>query len=352
MSTSVLSDPAARLAVALEANAARLTIRREDFHFALEQACPGTTSTGRSRPVLAALLDELADAGRIRLPQTGNAWDSGRPPLPEWIRIPGTSPTETQRPASFPWRPELRWATDARLTSAQVSDLRKVNRWLRDTDADPEARAPVPVRERSAEIFLDEKHLEQLAATSLFAPGRLDLALLGAVRVPPPLAFTCTGPGPVVLVLENSTTYATLGALLRDDPGPVGHIVWGGGHAFESSVAGISEIPGVTAIRYYGDLDPDGLSIPARAGAVAAEHRLPEVLPAAGLYETMLSRPPQDGGPPVDPTKAATLTSWLPGSLQESATRLLLSGKRIPQEATGRLHLQRAASRWRNGLDA
>ena len=350
MTAADLSGPAARLAAALEAGASRVTVPREDFHPALEHACPGAVRSGRSRPVLAALLDELGDAGRIRLPGANSAWDAGRPPLPEWIRLASdTAAASRQRPSSFPWRPELRWAADAHLTTSQVSDLRKVNRWLRDTDTDPEAREPVPVRERSAEIFSDEKHLERLTSTSLFAPGRLDLALLGAIRIPPPLAFTRTGDGPVLLVLENSTTYATVVTLLRAAPGPVGHVAWGCGRAFEASVAGVAEIPGVAAIRYYGDLDPAGLSIPARAGVVASEYGLPEILPAAGLYEMMLSRQPQDGGPPPDAQRVATLTSWLPASLQEAAGDLLLSGRRIPQEATGH-RLLSCTGKWRSGL--
>lgn len=349
MTAAVLSGPAARLAAALEAAAARVTVPREDFYPAFERACPGPASGSRARPVLAALLDELGDAGRIRLPRERTAWDAGRPPLPEWVRLPASPAAARQPPSSFPWRPELRWAAAARLTTSQVSDLRKVNLWLRDTDADPGAREPAPVRERSAEIFRDEKHLERLAATSLFAPGRLNLDLLGAFRVPPPLAFTRTGGGPVLLVLENSTTYATLAALLRDDPGPVGHVAWGGGRAFEASVAGVSEIPGVTTIRYYGDLDPDGLSIPARAGAAAADDGLPEVLPAEGLYQVMLSRPPQDGGPPPGGQRAETLTSWLPESLRDAAAALLTAGHRIPQEATGR-RLLHGTGQWRAGL--
>ena len=61
--------------------------------------------------------------------------------------------------------------------------MQRVNEWLyvsRD-------ELVVPARERSLEVFGDEKALDRLAGAALFGPGRLTLALLRCRRVVPRL---------------------------------------------------------------------------------------------------------------------------------------------------------------------
>jgi hypothetical protein len=180
-----------------------------------------------------------------------------------------------------------------------------------------------------------EKRLDTLMATALFAPGRLTLDLLGARRIPPPLAHSRVGDGPILLVVENSDTYATLHALLADEPGAVGHIAFGSGHSFTATIAAATALPHVHDIAYFGDLDPDGLAIPQRAAAVATEHQLPAPRPARGLYQLLLASPPQDNDRPLAAFAAQQLVSWLPADLQTPAATLLTHGKRIAQEAVG-----------------
>jgi len=85
--------------------------------------------------------------------------------------------------------------------------LKTVNRWLRNADGDTEARTIIPMRERSHEIFGDEKRLDALATSSLFAPGRLTLATLFTGRIPPPLAYECLADGGTIPVIENSDAF-------------------------------------------------------------------------------------------------------------------------------------------------
>ena len=147
-----------------------------------------------------------------------------------------------------------------------------------------------------------------------------------------------------MLVVENSDTYATLLALLHENSGPIGHVAFGSGRAFESSASLLAEIPGVQKILYYGDLDADGLEIPARASATAIEHGLPPVQPAGGLYRLLLEGTPS-ASQTISPERAHRLAEWLPSDLTTTATTILQSGNRIAQEAKNRNAL-REDDRW------
>jgi hypothetical protein len=200
-------------------------------------------------------------------------------------------------------------------------------------------REPVPMRERSIEIFGDEKQLEALLATSLFAPGRLTLDALHSFRLPIPLAIRHIGPSSTVLVVENSDTFHSLHSVLQSIPTDIGHLAYGAGSAFESAVADLQHLEKVDQIRYFGDLDGNGLAIPARAAVTAQELGLPPVEPATPLYEALLARTP-GAGSPVEAGRAADLTTWLHPRQRELSQRLLQRGERIAQEALNRRHLR------------
>jgi hypothetical protein len=87
------------------------------------------------------------------------------------------------------WHPELARVPDARLTHVQHDYMEAVNRWLHAT----RAPVPVPLRERSLEIFGDEKLLERMLPTSLFASGRLTLSLLATYRAVVPFTSEPAG---------------------------------------------------------------------------------------------------------------------------------------------------------------
>ncbi|TXS66129.1 hypothetical protein EAO69_30270 [Streptomyces sp. me109] len=247
------------------------------------------------------------------------------------------------------WRRELAWAKTIKLTTAQIETLKTINRWLRDTDGDTR-RTVIPMRERSLEIFGDEKRLDALATTTLFAPKRLTLTTLFAERIPPPLAHDRVGGGGIVLVIENSDTFATISTLLAEDPGRVGHVAFGGGHAFEASVTRIANLKGVTDIAYYGDLDDDGLTIPQRANVSGTAAGLPPIRPALGLYRLLLQQDIQGPAPKrVEPLAAERRAAWLPEPLRHPATAILTAGNRLAQEATGIALLQQDHS-WRDDL--
>ncbi|MDN3356835.1 Wadjet anti-phage system protein JetD domain-containing protein [Actinomadura sp. DC4] len=348
----VLSESAACLSAILN-SAAERRAEQAAILAAFVQACPGTAGTTQGRPVLSALLDELADHNLVELPRGRDGWDDAQPPLPRWLRLP-LSPKPKNRSvratASVVWRRELSWAGTDQLTTTQIEVLKTINRWLRDTDGDDDRRTAVPMRERSLEIFGDEKRLDALTATTLFTPDRLTLATMFAERIPPPLAYERVGDGGIVLVIENSDTFKTISSLLTGNCGQVGYVAFGAGHAFEASAAHIRKLAGVTDIAYYGDIDDDGLTIPQRANVSAAALGLPPVRPAANLYRLLIQEDVRGLAPkPVDPLVAERRVSWLPITVRRQAADVLVAGRRLAQEATGTVLLRRDDS-WRNGL--
>ncbi|MGL5861847.1 MAG: Wadjet anti-phage system protein JetD domain-containing protein [Phycicoccus sp.] len=230
------------------------------------------------------------------------------------------------------WRPELAWAVQARLTLGQVEQLRQVNNWLRDRGRD---RDVLPLRERSLEVLGHEKTLDALLSTTVFAPNRLTLDLLRTFRSHPPLPVVRVGDGPVLLVVENDDTFHSIRTVLVTDPGPVGHVAWGAGGAFEASVRSCGDLPGVERVRYFGDLDAAGLRIPRNAARTAAREGQPDVTPAHALYRSLLATGVRQGGQPAVPAEqSATLTAWLDEPfIAQECSALLEARMRVPQEA-------------------
>ncbi|MFD4395549.1 Wadjet anti-phage system protein JetD domain-containing protein [Kitasatospora sp. NPDC058478] len=333
-----LSPAATRLNDTLQARTPGSgTLSRTALTEAFASALPGLSHSGKSRQSLATLLIELADAQLLTLPSNPAKWDAGRPPLPDAVRIVRHHPVPSATREARSWRPELSWVSTARVTTTQTNILTAINRWFRDTSNTAQARRPLSLRERSHEIFNDEKRLDSLIGGALFGPGRLDLDQLATYREAPPLAYRHLGDGDTILVIENSDTFATLRHLLQREPGRIGYIAFGAGRAFEATVASITELRQIRRILYYGDLDADGLSIPARASITATLLGLPPVEPAEGCYKLLLTRP-RNTALKVDPSHARLLVEWLPPALQDQALAMLTAGDRVAQEAANQNH--------------
>jgi hypothetical protein len=140
--------------------------------------------------------------------------------------------------------------------------------------------------------------------------------------------------------VENATTYRTLSTFLPPD-GAVGLVGFGRGWQFVASIGSVLDIrPPVSEIRYFGDLDVNGLHIPVKAIAVAQSMALPLVQPAAGLYRLLLhhgtpSKGSRDARPTATRAAASELACWLPTDLRAPVIELLSRGSRIAQEWVG-----------------
>jgi hypothetical protein len=298
---------------------------------------PSTSEHSDRRRALRDDLDQLADADRLRLPRTAAAWDrSAMPALPSFVAVrPATPkrPTAKRVPAhSVGWRPQLRWAADVRDWSPRrLQNLLAINRFLGHTDDPP----VVPLRERSVQLFGDEKRLGALLGDPrLFAPGRLTLDLLRTRRTSPPfISRTVNSSRNDALIVENWDTFDTLSRHWR----AAGTILYGAGAHVTAALPSLLDAP-PTELRYFGDLDIPGLTIAVRATKHAAALGLPALVPDLDLYRLLLER----GTPqPTDATAPAAapltrLCEWLSDADLADAAHLLLTQRtRLAQEQVG-----------------
>ncbi|MFC3453066.1 Wadjet anti-phage system protein JetD domain-containing protein [Amycolatopsis speibonae] len=325
----------------------RRRVRLEELWRLFDTADPASRSAPGRREVLAEVIVELDNVGLLK-PAGVRSWDrSQKPPLPQFVTLPASEPQESA--LQVVWHHRLAWVEDVRPTPAQRTHLLALNTWLYEHGH--EDLPVVPHRERSVKIFGNEKVLDRLMNTTLFGEGRLSLELLRARRVAPGFIVEAVGPGPVLLVVENSDTFDSLVSVLTAEPGDVGRVGWGAGGGFEQSVLSLGRLRhAVREVWYFGDLDAKGLQIPAGAAALAARENLPEIRPATGLYEAMFHHArPQPGQARLAETKAHILAAWLPAPLRSSAAGHLTGGTRLAQEEVGFTELT-AGDEWRSDL--
>lgn len=302
----------------------------------------------RRRAALLELLEELEAAQEVQLTKR-NPDRFALPALPRSVVVLGVEPrSASPSPPTPVWRPELAWASGLRLALSDVEFLRQVDRFLRDLDP---AEPIVPIRERSLELTGDEKRLDRLVGGRLFGPGRLSLALLRCEQVHPPFVFARVHAVPTALVIENHQTYHSI-LMTRIAIPNFGLLVYGAGNHICGSVSYFADIePEITAIKYFGDIDLEGLEIPRRAHYVAQKLGLPSVEPAADLYRLLLRVGKVAPADPVSSAIASRAANWLPVDLRDEVVGMLVSGHRMAQEAVTSKVLLDTKSRMANGAD-
>jgi hypothetical protein len=330
---------AGRFAAELRAWAGgRARVRQDEYRVAFARAEPAMATSPFRRERLRAAIEELVATGVVVASRTEDRDEL--PPLPRFLVVAETSDEPASREAArYPWRPELVWAAHLPLRRSEFELLVAVNGYLRDR---PPSGPVVPLAERSLALTGDEKRLNGLVRNKrLFGEGRLTLDVLRARLAPPPFAWRRVGEGPVALVVENQATFRSVCDALPAGS-PVGLVVFGSGAHFVASVAYLAELPAdagidlqVREIRYFGDLDRRGLEIPIAADATAREAGLPAVRPAVGLWAALLASGRPASGAPVPAEVAERICAWLPASLAGRAAEVLVSGRRLAQEAVG-----------------
>jgi hypothetical protein len=239
--------------------------------------------------------------------------------------------------ASITWSPKLAFLTTSRIGVAP-EDLLKLNTFFLNHH---ESRPAVPIKERSLEIFGDEKRLDALLATSLFRNGRLKLKNdLHCEIVGEPLGWK-RGPAEAstqaIIVIENAGTWHSYCRWNAERRG-FSAVVYGCGNRFADGVQYLAdifaELGGPRRVFYFGDLDPQGLLIPQEASGRAKSAGLPEIEPHFWSYAALLKlaearSQPWDGEPP-----STTLCDWLE-TLAQPTRQLILAGRRLAQEHIG-----------------
>jgi hypothetical protein len=244
-------------------------------------------------------------------------------------------PNEKFDPSSVAWAPEMQFVKTMK-TGVASGDLMRLNEFLLN---DGRGRPMVPVKERSLQIFGDEKRLDALRAIALFK-GRLTLDTLRCFVAAEPLGWQ-RGPraGAPLLVIENAATWDSYCRWNRERA-LFSAVVYGCGNRFADSVGRLvdifAELGGPCPVVYFGDLDPPGLRIPQLASiyGVSEYPDLPPIQPHLWSYRELLAagagkETPWDGDPAV-----RTDCEWLV-ELADTAWGLLSRGKRLAQEHIG-----------------
>lgn len=278
-------------------------------------------------------LRQLEAAGALSLPAAGSWEKVGVPPLPQWVLL-----TREPRPApntglhAITWAPELGFWPELR--PGQLETLAPINEFLLRRRG---KLLVVPIKERSLEIFGDEKRLDVMCTGDSLFGGRLQLSTLGCFRVPQPLPYRLAeAPGRPVLVVENHNSFWSFGEW-NHEAKRYSAVVYGSGEAFRLTGRALQqvlrEVNGIGA-EYLGDLDPKGVRIPWDFNR-AAEPGSPQVRPAATFYRWLLEHGVRRHRPECAAFDAVSAEGWLGGELAARVTGLWQTGHWIPQEALG-----------------
>jgi hypothetical protein len=256
------------------------------------------------------------------------------------------SDEELRQIREHPWTAKLAFLHDTRL-NISFEELRRMNDFLAHCGCTQDFDL-VPIKERSLQIFGDEKRLDALLASALFRLDRLDLRRdLRCEVVGEPLAWK-RGPKEAdekpIIVIENAATWHSY-CRWNIQTKLFSAVVYGCGNRFVDGVRYLpdifAEIGGTRSVLYFGDLDPQGLRIPQEASLRAEAIGLSKIAPHLWSYRELLNRgarSPQscEGEPP-----SLTLCDWL-GELSESARQVLALNQRIAQEHIGWEFLRQA----------
>jgi hypothetical protein len=301
-----------------------------------------TLNAEESRGRLAALLEELQRETRVSLPKSSRLYDRGGiAKLPAWVAISRcVLPTEPLPvdPRRFPWAPELRFACDVR-EPRQLDILLRIQRFLSDGGR---TRTVVPAKERSVQLFGEEKRLERLKNGALFGAGRITLDLLRCYVVLPPLVFEILPAAQIarpILILENYSTYHTF-ARWNQQAKIYEAIFYGHGDTFDTAAAGLVEVTRSMNWNgrafYFGDLDVKGVLIPVAASETLSAAQFATLSPHVGCYQRLLQRADEVSLPFRESTSLPNqCRRWLGEDIAKQAEIWLQRGIRLPQELVG-----------------
>lgn len=301
---------------------------------------------------------ERADAHRDALALEADGWVElkpvrYRPHLLDRIVMPLTAeakwceafgfvpPTEdeTRQIREFSWEASLTFLREARV-NISFGELVQLNEFIK---LNGKEREVVPIKERSLQIFGDEKRLDLLLNTALFREGRLDaMRDLRCEVVGVPLAWKR---GPVIaahrplIVIENAATWHSY-CRWNLERGLFSAVVYGDGNRFVDGIRYLPDIlvelggAGDLRVLYFGDLDPQGLVIPQEASAHARAAGLPAIEPHLWSYRALLDLGVVCIKGWEGETPSPTLCDWLEGC-GEPVRRLFAAGRRMAQEHVG-----------------
>lgn len=312
------------------------------MHLVVELRPELATAPDRSRR-LAEVLEQLEEQGVVR-PSKGRSPFLGVD-LPVSVQVVGGEAPRSRadNPASrYPWVPEMSWAAvGPRRSPRDHQRLVHLSEWIA-SERDGE-RPAVPVRERSLEVFGEDKVLDTMLDGILNGHAET-VEALAVERVHPPMVVqrVAGAARQEALVVENHTTFhSALAALRAHVAGGVqvrfGHVGYGAGGQLEAVLPSLRDLE-PEGLEYFGDLDPEGLTFAAAGAGSCQAAGLPELRPATWLYASLLDR----GRPQVKKLKKGQAKpwpedglAWLGATLAKKVHESLDEGRWLAQEWVG-----------------
>lgn len=261
---------------------------------ALVEVRPDLATAGDRFRRLGLVLDALAARGSVTLTARQVRYADAALPSSVVLARPVRAAVGADPALTHPWVPSMRWVAEVgRQPLLTRQRLIQLNRWL----ANHRDRPVVPVRERSLDIFGDDKVLERLLRRGgvLAAAGRQPPELRVEV-VHPPMAVerVSANAGSGLLVVENGTTFHSVLRAARQHANAgtidLGWVGYGSGEQLPVILPSVARLdPRPSFVGYFGDLDPPGLRF-AAAGAAVSANGLPRMEPHRLLYAWLLQR--------------------------------------------------------------
>ncbi|WP_267524921.1 Wadjet anti-phage system protein JetD domain-containing protein [Campylobacter sp. MG1] len=213
-----------------------------------------------------------------------------------------------------------------------LKNLEKINDFLNIE----KEREKVFLKERSYEIFKDEKFLDDKVKNGYLFNGKLHISALKCTEKPSPLVYESVCKNKPVLVCENSNTYHTICRWNKEFM-EFSAIIYGSGNIFSGAHNYLDEIRadlGFNEIYYFGDFDYDGFFIPANTNQKRLENGLLEIKPALFLYKVLINFSPIKNQKNPKNIENEIIKNWIKDDKIYKVLQICLKDNtRIPQEA-------------------
>ena len=206
------------------------------------------------------LLEQLEKNNFIVLPKSKDAkhWIRGKPELPSWIKIVKEKKLKENRVIN--WHPKLSFMyNESNFLTRESAE--QINNYLINREKNP---FPIAIKERSLQIFGDEKKLDSLRKGTIFQ--YITLEDIDCYLVSTPIISTKLDNGSnKIILIENYNTYDSF-CRYNQKTDYYNEIIYGWGvNANSEDMANAIferwEKNNELSVYYFGDIDPTGVNI-------------------------------------------------------------------------------------------
>jgi hypothetical protein len=218
------------------------------------------SSNDYSKAKLLKLLEKIEKDKSIALPKSKDAkyWIKGKPELPQWIKILNIKKSKEEE--VIYWHPKLSFMyNESNFLTRELA--KQINNYLINRKKNPFS---IAIKERSLQIFGDEKKLDSLRKGTIFQ--HITLEDIDCYLVPIPIISTkLNNNSNKIIIIENYNTYNSF-CRYNQKTNYYCEVIYGWGVNANSDemVQAIYERwerNNKLSVYYFGDIDPTGVNI-------------------------------------------------------------------------------------------